>query len=367
MKVEERYHRVNANTMELTVTIDDPKAYTKPWVARNKLPLRLMPPDTDLMEMIPSATEAAEYKKVFAAPEVSIARFRFHSPRSGRRTCRALPESFSDSWSLRHGMEQVLGYPEASDAARLSYEGIVELIAFPAALLIMLGLFTRPVALVLSVLYFILFFVGPLQRGLVHAPERRRSDPAELFLLSLSRRGRRRRLEPGPAAPSGQRGIGRCRWAPYALGILRIVAGCLFIMHGLEKFFSVGGGRHRSRHHDDARAGRVARDRRRAADHPRPASRVRRRSSCRARWRWPTSDRGRREGSGRASSCRAWKRRFCSASCSCFSGRQVPGPGVSTVCGGVNDVEDRHEGTTHGTRHDRGSGAAVRRRRRRNG
>ena len=37
MKVEERYHRVNANTMELTVTIDDPKAYTKPWVARNKL------------------------------------------------------------------------------------------------------------------------------------------------------------------------------------------------------------------------------------------------------------------------------------------------------------------------------------------
>jgi hypothetical protein len=66
MRVEERYHRVNMNTMELTVTIDDPKAYTKPWVARNKLGLRLMPRDTDLMEMIPSATEAAEYKKVFA-------------------------------------------------------------------------------------------------------------------------------------------------------------------------------------------------------------------------------------------------------------------------------------------------------------
>ena len=26
-------------------------------------------------------------------------------------------------------------------------------------------------------------------------------------------------------------------------GVLRIVAGCLFIMHGLEKFFGVGGGR----------------------------------------------------------------------------------------------------------------------------
>jgi hypothetical protein len=67
MKVEERYHRVNQNAMELTVTIDDPKAYTKPWVPRNKLALRLLPPDIDLIEMIPSASEAAEYKKVFGA------------------------------------------------------------------------------------------------------------------------------------------------------------------------------------------------------------------------------------------------------------------------------------------------------------
>lgn len=68
MRVEERYHRVNQGTLELTVTIDDPKAYTKPWVPKNKLALRLLPSDTDLMEMIPSATEAAEYKKVFANP-----------------------------------------------------------------------------------------------------------------------------------------------------------------------------------------------------------------------------------------------------------------------------------------------------------
>jgi len=68
MHVEERYHRVNQNTLELTVTIDDPKTYTKPWVPRDKLPLRLMPHDTDLMEMIPSASEAAEYRKVFARP-----------------------------------------------------------------------------------------------------------------------------------------------------------------------------------------------------------------------------------------------------------------------------------------------------------
>src|SRR6266850_577524 len=68
MRVEERYHRVNQNTVELTVTIDDPKTYTKPWTPLTKLPLRLMPHDTDLMEMIPSASEAAEYRKVFARP-----------------------------------------------------------------------------------------------------------------------------------------------------------------------------------------------------------------------------------------------------------------------------------------------------------
>jgi hypothetical protein len=68
MRVEERYHRVDQNTLELTVTIDDPKAYTGPWVPRNKLRLRRMPADTDLMEMIPSASEAAEYKRVIAVP-----------------------------------------------------------------------------------------------------------------------------------------------------------------------------------------------------------------------------------------------------------------------------------------------------------
>ena len=63
MRVQERYRRVNMGTMELTVTIDDPTAYTKPWVARKGLPLRLIPANVDLMEMICSATEAQEYKK----------------------------------------------------------------------------------------------------------------------------------------------------------------------------------------------------------------------------------------------------------------------------------------------------------------
>ena len=67
LKVEERYHRVSRDVLELTVTLDDPKAYTKPWLGRDKLQLRLMPSDTDLMEMIPSASEAARIKKIYAA------------------------------------------------------------------------------------------------------------------------------------------------------------------------------------------------------------------------------------------------------------------------------------------------------------
>ena len=64
MRVEERYHRRDRDTLELTVTITDPIAYTKAWTPHDKLPLKLMPPGTDMMEMICSPTEAAAYKKL---------------------------------------------------------------------------------------------------------------------------------------------------------------------------------------------------------------------------------------------------------------------------------------------------------------
>jgi putative oxidoreductase len=138
---------------------------------------------------------------------------------------------------VRHGMEQWFGYPEASSAARVSYEGIVELLVLPAGLLIILGVFTRPVGLVLSVLYFVLFFVGPFQRGWY--THRNGGDPILLncfFFLYLAVAG-------GGAWALDKRDKHDSAWTPQALGLLRIVAGCLFFMHGLEKFFSVGGGR----------------------------------------------------------------------------------------------------------------------------
>ena len=47
--VTERFRRVNYGKMEIDVTIDDPKAYTKPWAVRLSWTLQ---PDTDLIESI---------------------------------------------------------------------------------------------------------------------------------------------------------------------------------------------------------------------------------------------------------------------------------------------------------------------------
>lgn len=68
MHVEERYHRLNHDTLELTVKIDDPKVYTEPWLARDKMRLTLLPANTEIMEMICAPTEAEEYKKTMANP-----------------------------------------------------------------------------------------------------------------------------------------------------------------------------------------------------------------------------------------------------------------------------------------------------------
>jgi len=49
LHVTERFRRRNAGTLELGITIDDPKAYTKPWSAKFNLNLV---PDTELIETV---------------------------------------------------------------------------------------------------------------------------------------------------------------------------------------------------------------------------------------------------------------------------------------------------------------------------
>ena len=62
--VEESWHRVDHDNMELSVTINDPKFYTKPWVAIDKLKMKLLPDNSDMIEMmcVPSELNAYNLK-----------------------------------------------------------------------------------------------------------------------------------------------------------------------------------------------------------------------------------------------------------------------------------------------------------------
>jgi len=59
MRLEERYRRVNHDTIELVLTIDDPKTYTKPWVSDKKiLTLQPIKEFTDELFCVPSEEQA---------------------------------------------------------------------------------------------------------------------------------------------------------------------------------------------------------------------------------------------------------------------------------------------------------------------
>jgi hypothetical protein len=72
MRVTERYRRIDRDHLEVSITIDDPKFYTKPWVALDRLRLRLQPANLDIREMECSPSETAAYNKAFAEPAAGI-------------------------------------------------------------------------------------------------------------------------------------------------------------------------------------------------------------------------------------------------------------------------------------------------------
>ena len=49
MRLQERYHRVDHDTVEFSMTLTDPKAYTAPWVGETKI-LKLAPAKTEIRE-----------------------------------------------------------------------------------------------------------------------------------------------------------------------------------------------------------------------------------------------------------------------------------------------------------------------------
>jgi hypothetical protein len=67
LKVTEQWTRLSEKRLEVTVTLDDPRAYTRPWVALEKLPFVKIPDTVDLMEMMNAATEVQAVAAAFKA------------------------------------------------------------------------------------------------------------------------------------------------------------------------------------------------------------------------------------------------------------------------------------------------------------
>jgi len=65
MQTVERYHRTSFGTLEATLTINDPKIYTKPWTTAGKITLR---PGTELWEYFCVPSESNDYNNKVTNP-----------------------------------------------------------------------------------------------------------------------------------------------------------------------------------------------------------------------------------------------------------------------------------------------------------
>jgi hypothetical protein len=62
-KVEERYHRIDHDNLEVTVTINDPKSYTAPYVVMKQI--YTWEPKQDFEEQLCIPSEAVDYRETF--------------------------------------------------------------------------------------------------------------------------------------------------------------------------------------------------------------------------------------------------------------------------------------------------------------
>jgi hypothetical protein len=68
-KVEERYRRIDDDTLELTVTIDDPMIYTRPYLVLKQQRF-IRSPRQEFEEQLCVPSEALEYRETFTPPGV---------------------------------------------------------------------------------------------------------------------------------------------------------------------------------------------------------------------------------------------------------------------------------------------------------
>ncbi len=67
LRVEERFHRLDHDTIEFTLILDDPKTYTATWTIIDKLKLTL-DSKLEIPEMLCVPTEMEQYKRLVANP-----------------------------------------------------------------------------------------------------------------------------------------------------------------------------------------------------------------------------------------------------------------------------------------------------------
>ncbi|MEQ1946102.1 MAG: hypothetical protein ABL995_02870 [Bryobacteraceae bacterium] len=70
MKVHEVWHRLDYDTMELTVTVDDPKYYSQKWNGLEKFIVHRLPDTFDMEEFIYSGLETSDYDDLLGTKAV---------------------------------------------------------------------------------------------------------------------------------------------------------------------------------------------------------------------------------------------------------------------------------------------------------
>ena len=71
MRIVERYRRLDHETLELNMTIEDPKAYTKPWVSKSPKTFKLAPkvgPKAGVMELLCIPEDEDSFRKAVREP-----------------------------------------------------------------------------------------------------------------------------------------------------------------------------------------------------------------------------------------------------------------------------------------------------------
>jgi putative oxidoreductase len=144
----------------------------------------------------------------------------------------------------QHGLEKMFGFAGATPEATLwSIRGVGGLIEVTGGVLLALGLFTRPVAFVLSGEMAVAYFRAWAPRGFFPIANGGEEATLNAFIFlwlaaagagawsldALLRRGR----------PLGALAARVASWEPQVRSVLRIVVGFLITLHGARKLFDV--------------------------------------------------------------------------------------------------------------------------------